>query len=330
MTTAIYSVTPPNTFINVVAPDLDAVNVVIRQQLYSSVALVRQVSEYIINSGGKRIRPILVLLIAKAYAYRGTEHHILAAVIEFIHTATLLHDDVIDKSSMRRGKQTVHAIFGNAASVLVGDFLYSRAFQMMVAINQSRVMPIVANATNVIAEGEVLQLLNIKNLQVNEADYLRIIYSKTAKLFEAAAQLGALIANASEAGIKAAGDYGRFLGIAFQLIDDVLDYSGSIIDVGKNIGNDLREGKLTLPLIYLMKYGAPSQKKLVKTCIECGDMHDFNQILSAVTTSGALAYTQEKAIKAARSATNAIVSLRNSVYKDSLLKLATFAVQRKQ
>ena len=290
--------------------------------------LVNQVAEYIIGAGGKRIRPVLVLLIANAYAYQGNAQHTLAAVIEFIHTATLLHDDVVDESSLRRGKQTANALFGNAASVLVGDFLYSRAFQMMVQVGNARVMQIVADATNVIAEGEVLQLLNMHNPDVNEADYLRVIRSKTAKLFEAAAQLGALVAGASDADIDAAGEYGRSLGTAFQLIDDVLDYSGNAAEIGKNVGDDLREGKPTLPLIYLMEHGSPEQRELVRSCIENGDEQHFDQILAAITSSGALDYTRQEAQKAAQRASDAVQSLPDSIYKDSLLKLSTFAVDR--
>nr|WP_016834237.1 octaprenyl diphosphate synthase [Herbaspirillum lusitanum] len=304
------------------------VNTVIRRQLYSEVPLVNQVSEYIISAGGKRIRPVLVLLIANAYAYKGTAHHSLAAVIEFIHTATLLHDDVVDESSLRRGKETANALFGNAASVLVGDFLYSRAFQMMVTVGNARVMQIVADATNVIAEGEVLQLLNMHNPDVNEEDYLRVIRSKTAKLFEAAAQLGALISGADEAGIEAAGEYGRSLGTAFQLIDDVLDYSGNAAEIGKNVGDDLREGKPTLPLIYLMENGSPEQRELVRSCIENGDEQHFDQILAAITSSGALDYTRREAQKAAQRAADAVQSLPDSKYKNSLLELSTFAVDR--
>nr|WP_199525704.1 MULTISPECIES: octaprenyl diphosphate synthase [unclassified Herbaspirillum] len=304
------------------------VNTVIRQQLYSEVPLVNQVSEYIISAGGKRIRPVLVLLIANAYAYKGKAHHSLAAVIEFIHTATLLHDDVVDESSLRRGKETANALFGNAASVLVGDFLYSRAFQMMVTVGNARVMQIVADATNVIAEGEVLQLLNMHNPDVNEEDYLRVIRSKTAKLFEAAAQLGALISGADEAGIEAAGEYGRSLGTAFQLIDDVLDYSGNAAEIGKNVGDDLREGKPTLPLIYLMENGTAEQRELVRSCIENGDEQHFNEILAAITSSGALDYTRQEAQKAARRAADAVQSLPDSKYKNSLLELSTFAVDR--
>jgi octaprenyl-diphosphate synthase len=327
LSAALQSATP-NLFIDPIATDMGAVNVVIRQQLYSEVPLVNQVAEYIISAGGKRIRPVLVLLIANAHAYQGVAHHSLAAVIEFIHTATLLHDDVVDESSLRRGKQTANALFGNAASVLVGDFLYSRAFQMMVTVGNARVMQIVADATNVIAEGEVLQLLNMHNPDVNEADYLRVIRSKTAKLFEAAAQLGALVAGASDAEIDAAGEYGRSLGTAFQLIDDVLDYSGNAAEIGKNVGDDLREGKPTLPLIYLMEHGSAEQRELVRTCIENGDEQHFDQILAAITTSGALDYTRQEAQKAARRATEAVLSLPDSQYKNALLALATFAVDR--
>ncbi len=327
MSAALQTATP-NSFIDPIAADMGEVNTVIRRQLYSEVPLVNQVSEYIISAGGKRIRPVLVLLIANAYAYKGTNHHSLAAVIEFIHTATLLHDDVVDESSLRRGKETANALFGNAASVLVGDFLYSRAFQMMVAVGNARVMQIVADATNVIAEGEVLQLLNMHNPDVNEEDYLRVIRSKTAKLFEAAAQLGALISGADEAGIEAAGEYGRSLGTAFQLIDDVLDYSGNAAEIGKNVGDDLREGKPTLPLIYLMENGTAEQRELVRTCIENGDEQHFDQILAAITSSGALDYTRQEAQKAARRAADAVQSLPDSKYKNSLLELSTFAVDR--
>ncbi|MCW5296786.1 octaprenyl diphosphate synthase [Herbaspirillum lusitanum] len=327
MSAALQTATP-NSFIDPIAADMGEVNTVIRRQLYSEVPLVNQVSEYIISAGGKRIRPVLVLLIANAYAYKGTAHHSLAAVIEFIHTATLLHDDVVDESSLRRGKETANALFGNAASVLVGDFLYSRAFQMMVTVGNARVMQIVADATNVIAEGEVLQLLNMHNPDVNEEDYLRVIRSKTAKLFEAAAQLGALISGADEAGIEAAGEYGRSLGTAFQLIDDVLDYSGNAAEIGKNVGDDLREGKPTLPLIYLMENGSPEQRELVRSCIENGDEQHFDQILAAITSSGALDYTRREAQKAAQRAANAVQSLPDSKYKNSLLELSTFAVDR--
>lgn len=311
-----------------IAADMEAVNAVIRRQLHSEVPLVNQIAEYIISAGGKRLRPVLVLLMAQAYGYGGDKHHELAAVIEFIHTATLLHDDVVDESSLRRGRQTANALFGNAASVLVGDFLYSRAFQMMVAVDNARVMQIVADATNVIAEGEVLQLLNMHNPDVSEENYLQVIRSKTAKLFEAAAQLGVLIAGGGDEVIDAAGEYGRSLGTAFQLIDDVLDYSGNASDIGKNVGDDLREGKPTLPLIYLMENGTPEQRALVRSCIENGDEQHFDEILAAITTSGALDYTRHEAEKAAQRAAAAISGLPNSQFKDSLLQLSAFAVDR--
>ncbi|MCA1324436.1 octaprenyl diphosphate synthase [Herbaspirillum sp. alder98] len=311
-----------------IVSDMEAVNAVIRRQLHSEVPLVNQVAEYIIAAGGKRLRPVLVLLVANAFGYRGEQHHSLAAVIEFIHTATLLHDDVVDESSLRRGKQTANALFGNAASVLVGDFLYSRAFQMMVAVGNPRVMEIVADATNVIAEGEVLQLLNMHNPDVDEEGYLQVIRSKTAKLFEAASQIGALIAGADEAGIEAAGEYGRSIGTAFQLIDDVLDYSGNSAEIGKNVGDDLREGKPTLPLIWLMQHGSPQERELVRTCIENGDEQHFDQVLEAITNSGALAYTREQAEIAARRAADAIAGLADSQFKKSLLELCAFAVDR--
>lgn len=317
-----------NSIIQSISGDLDAVNAVIRRQLHSDVPLVNQIAEYIISAGGKRIRPVLVLLLANAYGYRGSHHYELAAVVEFIHTATLLHDDVVDESSLRRGRQTANALFGNAASVLVGDFVYSRAFQMMVAVENMRVMQILADATNVIAEGEVLQLLNMHDPDVTEERYLQVIRSKTAKLFEAAAQLGALIAGASDDAIEAAAEYGRSLGTAFQLIDDVLDYSGNATDIGKNVGDDLREGKPTLPLIYLMQHGTTEQRQLVRSCIETGDEQHFNEILSAITSSGALAYTKGEAEKAAQRAANSISSLPHSQFKDSLVQLCAFAVER--
>ncbi|MFZ6690592.1 octaprenyl diphosphate synthase [Undibacterium sp. SXout20W] len=317
-----------NPITDVIALDMSAVNQVIRQQLHSDVALVNQIAEYIISAGGKRIRPVLVLLVANAYGYQGKHHHELAAIVEFIHTATLLHDDVVDESSLRRGRQTANALFGNAASVLVGDFLYSRAFQMMVSINSMRVMQILADATNVIAEGEVLQLLNMHDPDVTEERYLQVIRSKTAKLFEAAAEIGALIAGANEEQINAAAEYGRCIGTAFQLIDDVLDYSGNAEDIGKNVGDDLREGKPTLPLIYLMKHGSDTERELVRLCIEQGDESQFNAILTAITQSGALGYTTQQAVLAAERASAAIQSLPESVYKSALLALSNFAVHR--
>jgi len=317
-----------NTIMSTIAADMDAVNSVIRQRLHSEVALVNQIAEYIISAGGKRIRPVLVLLVANAYNYKGVGHHELAAVVEFIHTATLLHDDVVDESSMRRGRQTANALFGNAASVLVGDFLYSRAFQMMVSLDSMRVMQILSDATNVIAEGEVLQLLNMHDPDVTEESYLQVIRSKTAKLFEAAAELGALVAGASDADIAAAGEYGRSLGTAFQLIDDVLDYAGDATEIGKNVGDDLREGKPTLPLIWLMENGTEEQRALVRSCIENGDEQHFDTILAAITNSGALDYTRRAAEVAAQRAIDAIAGMPDGVYKQSLLQLARFSVDR--
>lgn len=319
---------PQNNIARSIASDMEAVNRVIRERLYSEVALVNQIAEYIISAGGKRIRPVLVLLLANAYGYKGTAHHELAAVVEFIHTATLLHDDVVDESSMRRGRQTANAMFGNAASVLVGDFLYSRSFQMMVSLDNMRVMQILSDATNVIAEGEVLQLLNMHDPDVTHESYLKVIRSKTAKLFEAAAQLGALVAGANDAQIEAAGEYGRSLGTAFQLIDDVLDYAGDAAEIGKNVGDDLREGKPTLPLIYLMEHGTPEQRELVRSCIENGDEQHFDAVLSAVTSSGALDYTRREAELAAKRAAAAIADLPETEFKQSLLQLCSFAVDR--
>ncbi|HEX9174376.1 MAG TPA: octaprenyl diphosphate synthase [Telluria sp.] len=317
-----------NNIAHSIATDMEAVNAVIRQRLHSEVSLVNQIAEYIIGAGGKRIRPVLVLLLANAYGYRGAGHHELAAVVEFIHTATLLHDDVVDESSMRRGRQTANALFGNAASVLVGDFLYSRSFQMMVGLDNMRVMHILSEATNVIAEGEVLQLLNMHDPDVTQESYLNVIRSKTAKLFEAAAQVGALIAGATDPQIEAAGEYGRSLGTAFQLIDDVLDYAGDAAEIGKNVGDDLREGKPTLPLIWLMENGTLEQRELVRNCIEQGDEQNFDAVLAAITSSGALDYTRREAETAAARAADAIADLPDSEYKQSLLQLCTFAVDR--
>ena len=311
-----------------IAADMQAVDAAIRSQLFSDVPLVSQIADYIISAGGKRIRPALALLIANAWDYKGTEHHKLAAVIEFIHTATLLHDDVVDESALRRGRQTANALFGNAASVLVGDFVYSRAFQMMVSVNNMRVMQILADATNVIAEGEVLQLMNMHDPDVTEERYLQVIRSKTAKLFEAATELGSLIAGAPETAIAAAAEYGRSLGTAFQLIDDVLDYSGNAADIGKNVGDDLREGKPTLPLIYLLQNGSDTERALVRDCIAHGDEAHFDDILSAITQSGALEYTRMKATEASERATDAIRHLPESAYKHALMELAVFAVSR--
>jgi octaprenyl-diphosphate synthase len=313
---------------SLIGPDMKAVDAVIRQRLHSEVVLVRQVAEYIIQSGGKRLRPALVLLAAGALGYRGRYHHDLAAVVEFIHTATLLHDDVVDESALRRGRETANAMFGNAASVLVGDFLYSRAFQMMVEVDDMRVMRVLSDATNVIAEGEVLQLMNCHDADVDEARYLQVIRYKTAKLFEAAAQLGAMLGGASpdaEAGLAA---YGMHLGTAFQIIDDVLDYSGEEAETGKHLGDDLAEGKPTLPLIYVMQQGLPEQASLVRNAIEQGGREAFAGVLAAVRCSGALDHARAVADAESRRATAAIADLPASQYKESLLQLSAFAVSR--
>ena len=311
-----------------IGPDMKAVDAVIRNRLHSDVALVRQVAEYIIHSGGKRMRPALVLLAAGALGYQGNQHHEMAAVIEFIHTATLLHDDVVDESALRRGRDTANAIFGNAASVLVGDFLYSRAFQMMVEVDDMRVMRVLSDATNIIAEGEVLQLMNCHDADVDEARYMQVIHYKTAKLFEAAAQLGAILGQASPELERALTLYGKHLGTAFQLVDDVLDYSGQEADTGKHIGDDLAEGKPTLPLIYVMQHGTPEQSACVRKAIEEGGREDFPAVLEAIRSSGALAHARARAAQEAELARAAIECLGGSNYKTALLQLTLFAVER--
>ena len=312
-----------------IAEDLLAVDAVIRARLRSDVVLINTVAEYIVAAGGKRLRPCLLLLFARALNYKGSEHQLLAAVVEFIHTATLLHDDVVDESDLRRGRQTANAMFGNAASVLVGDFLYSRAFQMMVEVKQLKVLEILADATNTIAEGEVLQLMNIHDPEVNEERYLQVIRYKTAKLFEAAGQLGALISGASEEQIAAAASYGRHIGTAFQLIDDALDYEGEESEIGKTVGDDLREGKPTLPLIYLLKNGSAHARALVTEAIEQGHTNRFDEIFAQVKASGALAYTHDAAIQEAQLAREAIADFPANQFRDSLLALTDFAVQRR-
>ncbi len=310
------------------ADDMREVDRVIRASLHSEVVLVRQVSEYIINSGGKRLRPVLVLLSAGAHGYRGQAHFELAAVVEFIHTATLLHDDVVDESELRRGRQTANALFGNAASVLVGDFLYSRAFQMMVAVNNMQVMRILSDATNIIAEGEVLQLLNCNDADIDEENYLRVIRYKTAKLFEAAARLGSVIGKGTPEQQEAMAQYGMHLGTAFQLIDDVLDYSGNFLETGKNIGDDLAEGKPTLPLLYAMKHGNAEQAAVIRQAIENGGLTEFQLVLKAIHETGALQYTREQAQREIDMAKTALSVLPDSKYKSALVQLSDFAVSR--
>ncbi len=307
---------------------MDAMDEVIRVKLHSDVVLVRQVGEYIINSGGKRLRPALVILSAGVFGYTGKYHHNLAAIIEFIHTATLLHDDVVDASELRRSKATANALFGNAASVLVGDFLYSRAFQMMVEVNNMRIMQVLADATNTIAEGEVLQLLNCRNPDVKEENYLQVIQYKTAKLFEAATRLGAILCSVTPAEEESMAAYGMHLGTAFQLTDDMLDYSGDYHDTGKNLGDDLAEGKPTLPLIYAMKTGSEEQATIVRNAIKQGGEGDLQAVLDVIQKTDALDYTRQKAEAESSMASAAISSFPNSNYKECLLQLATFAVAR--
>lgn len=308
---------------------MQAVDEVIRTRLHSDVALIRQVAEYIVQSGGKRLRPALVLFTAGAMGYKGTHHHELAAVVEFIHTASLLHDDVVDESDLRRGNRTANAIYGNAAAVFVGDFMYSRAFQMMVGVDSMHVMRVLADATNVIAEGEVLQLLNCHNADVVIDDYLRVIRYKTAKLFEAAARLGGIVAGADPETETRLAAFGMHLGTAFQLIDDVLDYSADEADTGKHLGDDLAEGKPTLPLIHVMQHGTPEQAALVRGAIEHGGRDDFAAVLAAIQDSGALAETLRYAQEESKRAIEAISVLPPSNFKDALLQLSDFAVRRK-
>ena len=310
------------------ADDMQAVDAVIRARLHSEVALVSQVSEYIIAAGGKRLRPLLMILAAGACGARGAAVHELAAVIEFIHTATLLHDDVVDESQMRRGRSTANSAFGNPAAVLVGDFLYSRAFQMMVRVGDMRVMEVLSEATNVIAEGEVLQLMNVRDADLAEDAYLHVIRSKTAKLFEAAGRLGAMVAGAGEAAESALAAYGMHLGTAFQLVDDVLDYSGDLAQTGKNLGDDLAEGKSTLPLIHVMKHGTPAQRALVRRAIETGGEEGFEPVVEAIRATGALEYARAVATREAGFAREAIAVLPGSQYRESLLDLPAFAVER--
>lgn len=310
-----------------IADDMKAVDAVIRARLDSDVPLIRTIADYIIGAGGKRMRPALLLLIARALAYDGKNHHLMAAVVEFIHTATLLHDDVVDESSLRRGRPTANAVFGNAASVLVGDFLHSRSFQMMVETGSLRVMQILADATNVIAEGEVLQLLNVHDPLVTEERYFQVVRYKTARLFEASSQLGAVLAGASPELEENATEFGRRIGTAFQLIDDVLDYSGDAEALGKNLGDDLREGKPTLPLIRLLHVGTPLQQTLIREAIETGE-GDFAAVAGAIRDSDALIYTRQRAAEECDAAVRALAAFPASEFKNSLLEFCAFAVNR--
>lgn len=310
------------------ASDMAEVDALIRRRLASDVALINQISHYIISAGGKRVRPMLVLLFAQALGFRGPERFELAAAVEFIHTATLLHDDVVDESQLRRGRGTANARFGNAASVLVGDFLYSRSFQMMVSVNRMRVLDVLADATNVIAEGEVLQLMNMHDPDLAVDDYLRVIRSKTAKLFEASARLGALLAEAPADIETACADYGRALGTAFQLIDDLLDYEGATASLGKNIGDDLREGKPTLPLLVAMARGNDTQRTVVRHAIEHGEIERLPEIIAIVRATGALAATRDAAELEVARARTALAALPASEHREALLHLCAQLLER--
>lgn len=302
---------------------------VIERRLKSEVPLVSQVSGYIVAAGGKRLRPALLLLMCGALGYRGDQRYNLAAVVEFIHTATLLHDDVVDESTLRRGRATANEAFGNPASVLVGDFLYSRAFQMMVEAGDMRVMQTLAEATNVIAEGEVLQLMNMHDAALSEEGYLRVIRSKTAKLFEASARLAALLAQSPPAVEESCADYGQALGTAFQVIDDVLDYDGDVSEMGKNLGDDLREGKATLPLIIAMQRGSEAERSTIRQAIETGGTDQMAQIIEIVHQTGALRATRDAAAVEAQRALNALRMLPQNIYSNALTQLASQLLERR-
>lgn len=322
------STTTNQSLLSIIAPDMHEVDRVIAQRLSSGVPLVAQVSRYIISAGGKRLRPALLLLICGALGFKGEQRYNLAAVVEFIHTATLLHDDVVDESSLRRGNVTANEKFGNPASVLVGDFLYSRAFQMMVDAQSLPIMSILADATNVIAEGEVMQLMNMHNAALDEAGYLQVIRSKTAKLFEASARVGAILASASPDIESACAAYGQALGTAFQVIDDVLDYTGDASVMGKNLGDDLREGKTTLPLIVAMQRGSPQQCALVRTAIENGDVTLIDDVVAIVRATGALDVARLAASEEAHRATAAARKLPEGPHASCLLQLAAQLLDR--
>lgn len=311
-----------------IADDMLAVDAVIRSSLHSEVALVNQVADYIIDSGGKRLRPALVLLSAGLFGPVTPRHHELAAVVEFIHTATLLHDDVVDESALRRGQATANTLFGNAASVLVGDFVYSRAFQMMVGVQNMRVMEVLAEATNTIAEGEVLQLLNCHDADISDEAYLKVIHYKTAKLFEAATRLGAIVCNASARDEQALANYGMHLGTAFQLIDDVLDLSGDSNAIGKNLGDDLAEGKPTLPLLFAMRNGDAQQRAIIRHAIEQGGLEEMPAVMQAVQQTGALDHVRAIARQEAAQGCAAIAHLPASSHQQALIQLTEFAVSR--
>jgi len=311
-----------------VAKDMDGVNASIRTQLHSDVVLIEQMGEYIINSGGKRLRPVIAVLSARACGYQGDKHHLTAAVIEFIHTATLLHDDVVDASELRRGKETANSIWGNEASVLVGDFIFSRAFEMMVQIGDMRVMEILSGTSNKIAEGEVLQLLNCNDPETTEQQYMQVIQCKTAKLFSSAAQIGAVLASRPATEELALENYGMHLGTAFQIVDDILDYRADSGTMGKNVGDDLAEGKPTLPLIYALSQGNEEQKTTLSEIIKAGDRDKLAQVLEIIKHTDALQYTESVAKQEAENAKQSLASMPNSEYKTALISLADFSVSR--
>jgi octaprenyl-diphosphate synthase len=309
--------------------DMQGVNNLIQQQVNSDVSLINQLGFYIVNSGGKRLRPLLTVLAARAVGIKNTQHHTLAAIIEFIHTATLLHDDVVDESTMRRGRETANEVFGNQASVLVGDFLYTRSFQMMVSLQRMRVMQILSDATNVIAEGEVLQLMNCNDPDTTEASYLQVIYSKTARLFEAATLLAAVLTDQAPEIEIAMQNYGKYLGTAFQLVDDILDYASDSETLGKNIGDDLAEGKPTLPLLYAMWHGTAEQQNMIREAIEKSNgMDNLQAILTAMEETGSLSYTKKLAVQASQQAIEALQPIPESAYKQALIGLARISVER--
>ncbi|MEE9304042.1 MAG: octaprenyl diphosphate synthase [Thiotrichaceae bacterium] len=318
-----------NSIYKLVTSDMDAVNTLIQRRLQSEVVLVNQLSAYIINSGGKRLRPLLALLVARACGYQGERHIDVAAIVEFIHTATLLHDDVVDESDLRRGKETANNVWGNQAAVLVGDFLYSRAFEMMVDVGMMRIMEILANTTNTIAEGEVLQLLNCNDADTTEERYLEVIYSKTAKLFEAACLIGAVLAELPKDQQESIARYGMHLGTAFQLVDDILDYSASAEEIGKNIGDDLAEGKPTLPLIIALQRSTGKDAQLIRDAIEQGgDKGNLDEVLQIIESTNSLTYTREVAENEVRMAIESLSCLQENEFKTALAELARFTISR--
>jgi octaprenyl-diphosphate synthase len=324
----VHASAPNSSAASLMAADMAQVDAVIQRRLASDVVLINQIANYIISAGGKRIRPMLVLLFSKALGFAGSERFELAATVEFIHTATLLHDDVVDESALRRGRETANALFGNAASVLVGDFVYSRAFQMMVSVNRMRVLDVLADATNVIAEGEVLQLMNMHNPDIAVEQYLRVIRYKTAKLFEASARLGAVLADASHEVEEMCADYGRSLGTAFQLVDDLLDYEGATSQLGKNVGDDLREGKPTLPLLVAMERGSSAQRELIRHAIEHGEVARLSDIVEIVRHTGAIEATRDAARAEAEKARESLRLIPASASREALLEFCVRSVDR--